>query len=35
MASNREGAFAVGIVGVEPEKELPVSLIAQHVVDGR
>jgi len=35
MASNREGAFAVGIVGVEPEQEQPVSMIAQRVVDGR
>lgn len=35
LASNREGAFAVTIVGIEPEKELPVSLIAQHVVAGR
>ena len=35
MASNREGAFAVSIVGVEPDKELPVSLVAQHVAAGR
>jgi ABC-type lipoprotein release transport system permease subunit len=35
LASNREGAFPVNIVGIEPEKELPVSLVAQHVVAGR
>jgi ABC-type lipoprotein release transport system permease subunit len=35
LASNREGAFAVSIVGVEPEQELPVSLVAQHVGAGR
>lgn len=35
MATSREGAFPVSIVGIEPEKELPVSLSAQHVVDGR
>ena len=35
MATSREGAFPVSIVGIEPEKELPVSLVAQHVVEGR
>ncbi len=35
MASNREGAFGVTIVGIEPEEELPISLIAQQVVEGR
>ena len=35
LATNRKGAFAVSIVGIEPEKELPVSLIAQHVAAGR
>jgi putative ABC transport system permease protein len=35
MVTNREGAFGVAIVGVEPEKELPVSLVAKHVVAGR
>ncbi len=35
LASSREGAFAVSIVGIEPDKELPVSLIAQHVTGGR
>ena len=35
LASSREGAFAVGIVGIEPEKELPVSLVGQKVAQGR
>jgi ABC-type lipoprotein release transport system permease subunit len=35
MATTREGAFGVTIVGVEPDKELPVSLVAQKVVAGR
>lgn len=35
LASSHEGAFGVNIVGIEPERELPVSLIAQHVVSGR
>jgi ABC-type lipoprotein release transport system permease subunit len=35
MASNREGAFAVAIVGVEPDAELPASLIGQRVTEGR
>jgi ABC-type lipoprotein release transport system permease subunit len=35
MASSREGAFAVGIVGIEPDKEQPVSMIAAHVTGGR
>ncbi|HEY3415872.1 MAG TPA: FtsX-like permease family protein, partial [Armatimonadota bacterium] len=35
LATNREGAFPVSIVGVEPDKELPVSLVAQHVAAGR
>jgi ABC-type lipoprotein release transport system permease subunit len=35
MATNRKGAFPVTIVGIEPEKELQVSLIAQHVSAGR
>ncbi len=32
MASDRKGAFGISIVGIEPEKEQPVSLLAQHVV---
>ncbi|HRE26291.1 MAG TPA: FtsX-like permease family protein [Anaerolineales bacterium] len=35
MVTNREGAFAVSIVGIEPEKEAAVNLIAQNVVAGR
>jgi len=35
MATTREGAFGVTIVGVEPEKESPVSLWAQEVSAGR
>lgn len=35
LASNREGAFPVSIVGIEPEKEQAVSLIAQNITAGR
>ncbi len=35
LVSNREGAFSIGIVGIEPEQEAPTNLIAQHVADGR
>ena len=35
LASSRDGAFAVGITGIEPELELSVNLAAQHVVAGR
>lgn len=35
LASNRTGAFAVGITGIEPEQELPVSLIAENTTGGR
>lgn len=35
LATNKEGAFAVGIIGVEPDKELAVNLVAQKVVSGR
>ncbi len=35
LVTNQEGAFGVSIVGVEPEKELPVNLIGQHVIAGR
>jgi ABC-type lipoprotein release transport system permease subunit len=35
LATNREGAFPVSIVGIEPERELPVSLMAQNVIAGR
>jgi ABC-type lipoprotein release transport system permease subunit len=35
LVSNHEGSFTVAIVGLEPEKELPVSLPAQHVSSGK
>jgi ABC-type lipoprotein release transport system permease subunit len=35
LISNREGAFPMTIIGVDPEAEAPVSLIAEHIVDGR
>jgi ABC-type lipoprotein release transport system permease subunit len=35
LTSSRKGAFPVSIVGIEPEKELPVNLSAQHVIAGR
>ncbi|MBL8061462.1 MAG: ABC transporter permease [Anaerolineales bacterium] len=35
LVSNREGAFPLTIIGIEPEAEAPVSLIAEHIVAGR
>jgi putative ABC transport system permease protein len=35
LASSREGAFGVNIIGIEPEKEQGVNLAAQFVVSGR
>jgi ABC-type lipoprotein release transport system permease subunit len=35
LVSNREGAFPTTIIGIDPEAEAPVSLIAEHIVDGR
>jgi len=35
LVTSREGAFAVGITGVEPEKEIKVNIIGQNVKDGR
>ncbi len=35
LISNREGAFPLSIIGIDPEAEAPVSLIAEHIVDGR
>lgn len=35
LVSNSEGAFPMTIIGIEPESEAPVSLIAEHIVDGR
>src|SRR5512140_3371657 len=35
LVTSREGAFAVGITGVEPEKEMTVNIIGQYVTEGR
>jgi ABC-type lipoprotein release transport system permease subunit len=35
LISNHEGAFTMKIIGIEPDVEAPVSLIAEHIVDGR
>jgi ABC-type lipoprotein release transport system permease subunit len=35
LITNREGTFAVGITGVEPENELDVNIIGQYVKAGR
>jgi putative ABC transport system permease protein len=35
LVTNREGAFAVGITGVEPEREQTVNIIGQYVKAGR
>ena len=35
LISNREGAFPMSIIGIEPEAEAPVSLIAEHIAAGR
>ena len=35
MASNRKGAFAATIVGIEPEQEAQISLLAKHIIAGR
>ena len=35
LVTSREGAFAVGITGVEPEQELTVNIIGQYVKAGR
>jgi len=35
LVTSREGAFAVSITGIEPEKELQVNIIGQYVTDGR
>ena len=35
LVSNREGAFPLSIIGIDPEAERDVSLIAEHIVDGR
>ncbi|MFL7870024.1 MAG: ABC transporter permease [Anaerolineales bacterium] len=35
LVTSREGAFAVGIIGVEPKKEIKVNIIGQNVKEGR
>jgi ABC-type lipoprotein release transport system permease subunit len=35
MVSNREGTMSVVITGIEPEKEVPVSMVAENIVRGR
>ena len=35
LVTSREGAFAVGITGVEPEKEQKVNIIGQNIKEGR
>ena len=35
LATNHEGAFPMSIIGIEPEAEAPVSLIAKKVIEGR
>jgi putative ABC transport system permease protein len=35
LATNRKGAFAIGITGIEPEQEAQIFLIAQNVIQGR
>ncbi len=35
LATNHEGAYPMSIIGIEPEAETPVSLIASHISAGR
>jgi ABC-type lipoprotein release transport system permease subunit len=35
LITNREGAFSITIIGIEPEAEKQISLIAQHITEGR
>jgi ABC-type lipoprotein release transport system permease subunit len=35
LVTSREGAFSVGIIGIEPEKEIKVNIIGQNVKQGR
>ncbi len=35
LVTSREGAFSVGIIGVEPEKEIKVNIIGQNIKEGR
>jgi ABC-type lipoprotein release transport system permease subunit len=35
LATDHEGAFPVSIIGIDPEAELPVSMIAENIASGR
>ncbi len=35
LATNREGAFPVSIIGIEPQVEASINLIAENIADGR
>lgn len=35
MVSSREGTYPVGIIGVEPDIEAPISLVAENISQGR
>ena len=35
LVTDKEGAFAVSIIGIQPDQEKGVSLLAQHVIAGR
>ncbi len=35
MVTNREGAFSLSIIGIDPEAEAPVSLIEKNIAEGR
>jgi len=35
MVSNREGTLSVAITGIEPDRELKVSMIAENIIQGR
>ena len=35
LVTSHEGAFSVGIIGIEPEKEVKVNIIGQNVKEGR
>lgn len=35
LLTNREGAFPISIIGIEPEAEASVSLVAEHIAEGR
>jgi len=35
LVTNREGAFSVGIIGLDPEKEASISQVAKNISEGR